>query len=92
MTLLKTSKVIEKDSIGVNEVKAGPSHETQNVGKVSCGKVSHTSRLCRNKAWRCSTCKGKGHKEKYCKKAKQYRNRSKSKSRAKPHKKVLKQT
>ncbi|EYB86190.1 hypothetical protein Y032_0283g1304 [Ancylostoma ceylanicum] len=87
MTLLKTLKMIEKDSIGVNEVKAGPSHTERDSECWNCGKVAHTSRQCRSRAWRCSSCKGKGHKEKYSEKATQYRNRSKSKTRAKPHKK-----
>ncbi|EPB69228.1 hypothetical protein ANCCEY_11680 [Ancylostoma ceylanicum] len=34
-----------------------------------------------------NSCKVKGHKEKYCERATQYRNRSKSKTRAKTHKK-----
>ncbi|EPB73584.1 zinc knuckle [Ancylostoma ceylanicum] len=87
MTLLKTSKMIEKDSIGVNEVKAGPSHTERDSECWNCGRVGHTSGQCRSKAWRCSSCKGKGHKEKYCERATQYRNRSKSRTRAKPHKK-----
>ncbi|KAL6728903.1 hypothetical protein Aduo_000010 [Ancylostoma duodenale] len=87
MTLLKTSKMIEKDSIGVNEIKAGPSHTERDSECWTCGKMGHTSGQCRSRAWRCNSCKVKGHKEKYCERATQYRNRSKSKTRAKTHEK-----
>ncbi|KAL6733951.1 hypothetical protein Aduo_004543 [Ancylostoma duodenale] len=86
MTLLKTSKMIKKDSIGLNEAKAGPSHIERGSECWNCGRVGHTSGQCRIKAWRCSSCKEKGYKEKYCERATQYRNRSKSKTRAKTHK------
>ncbi|VDL68913.1 unnamed protein product, partial [Nippostrongylus brasiliensis] len=90
-TLLRTSRMIEDNPTQVNDIEAGSKNPTRAIECWNCGKSGHTSRECRKKQWTCNSCKQNGHKEKYCVKATQYRNRSKSRTEKRHQKRHCKQ-